>query len=319
MSKVEKCAIWKTDAEVDESFGDYVEFNSPRAGGRYRVARSVISTNAKFDPAQLTAWLIDQRRQGTEVPLISTSTLELVKSFPALGVLEKRDRVLEYLAAHSSKYGEYIRIGGNQDAELKTTLIGLQLAAQSRDSSEASAFLRFLEESGLVAFDISHTNIRVTFSGWQYVEKRNLESKELTQVFVAMWFHTSTEAAFEHGIAPAISECGYRPLRIDQKEHINKVDDEIIAEIRRSRFLVADFTSEQEKPRGGVYFEAGFAMGLGKKVIWTCHESCLKYVHFDTRQFNHIVWNDPADLRTKLKNRIGAVLGQGSEPSTTTD
>ena len=32
------------------------------------------------------------------------------------------------------------------------------------------------------------------------------------------------------------------PVRIDQKERLNKIDDEIIAEIRRSRFLVADFT-----------------------------------------------------------------------------
>jgi hypothetical protein len=51
--------------------------------------------------------------------------------------------------------------------------------------------------------------------------------------------------------------------RVDQKHHhLNKVDDEIIAEIRRSRFLVADFTCEPGKVRGGVYFEAGFAMGL---------------------------------------------------------
>jgi hypothetical protein len=52
-------------------------------------------------------------------------------------------------------------------------------------------------------------------------------------------------------------------------------------------------------------------MGLEKRVIWTCHDDSLKFVHFDTRQFNHIVWTDPADLKTKLKNRIGAVLGQG--------
>jgi hypothetical protein len=314
MTKTGKCSIWQTDAEIDESFGDYFEFDSPRAGGRYRLARSVISTDVKYDPAQLTEWLTAQRRQGVEAPLITTHTLELVKSFPALGVLEKRDRVLEYLTTRSSKYGEQIRIAGTLDAELKATFIGLQLAAQSGDSNEAMAFLSFLEEGGLIAFDTSRRNIRVTFPGWQYIEKRNLQDADLTQAFVAMWFHASTEAAFEHGIVPAIRECGFRPLRIDQKEHINKVDDEIIAEIRRSRFLVADFTSEPEKPRGGVYFEAGLAMGLGKKVIWTCHESCLKFVHFDTRQFNHIVWTDPADLRTKLKNRIGAVLGQGPEP-----
>jgi hypothetical protein len=36
--------------------------------------------------------------------------------------------------------------------------------------------------------------------------------------------------------APAIRDSGYEPMRIDRKEHINKIDDEIIAEIRRSCF-----------------------------------------------------------------------------------
>ncbi len=62
-------------------------------------------------------------------------------------------------------------------------------------------------------------------------------------------------------------------------------------------------------PRGGVYYEAGFAQGLGIPVIWTVKADHIDHVHFDTRQFNHITWTDAADLREKLKNRIGAVLG----------
>ena len=57
-----------------------------------------------------------------------------------------------------------------------------------------------------------------------------------------MWFDESMDQAFEVGIEPAIEEAGYKPLRIDRKEHVNKIDDEIIAELRRSRFVVADFT-----------------------------------------------------------------------------
>jgi hypothetical protein len=84
---------------------------------------------------------------------------------------------------------------------------------------------------------------------------------------------------------------GYEPRRVDQKHHhLNKVDDEIIAEIRRSRFLVADFTCEPDKVRGGVYFETGFAMGLNIPIIWTCKDTSMKDLHFDTRQFPHIVW-----------------------------
>jgi hypothetical protein len=102
-----------------------------------------------------------------------------------------------------------------------------------------------------------------------------------------------------------------KALRVDQKEHINKIDDEIIAEIRRSRFVVADFTSKEAEPRGGVYFEAGFAYGIAIPVIWMCRVDLIGSVHFDTRQFNHITWEGHADLYRKLRNRIGAVIGDG--------
>ncbi len=127
-----------------------------------------------------------------------------------------------------------------------------------------------------------------------------------SQSFIAMWFHESMAEAFEKGIKPAVEDAGYEPLRIDRKEHINKIDDEIIAEIRRSRFLVADFTHGEDGARGGVYYEAGFAHGLGIPVIFTCREDAVDTLHFDTNHYNHIVWSTPEELRERLRNRIRA-------------
>ena len=94
-------------------------------------------------------------------------------------------------------------------------------------------------------------------------------------------------------------------MRIDKKEHINKIDDQTC-------FVVADFTHGDGGTRGGVYYEAGFAHGLDIPVIFTCHENIFKEIHFDTRQYNHIVWGEPEELRKDLEARIGAVIGQGS-------
>ena len=88
------------------------------------------------------------------------------------------------------------------------------------------------------------------------------ENVNTSQGFVAMWFDDSMTEAYEKGIQPAIEDAGYKAMRIDQKEHANKIDDEIIAEIRRSRFIVADFSHGGDGARGGVYYEAGFAHGL---------------------------------------------------------
>lgn len=127
------------------------------------------------------------------------------------------------------------------------------------------------------------------------------------KAFVAMWFNDLVRSAFHEGIALAIEETGYRAIRIDLQEHSESVIDRIVAEIREARFVVADFTGN----RGGVYFEAGFARGLGLDVIWTCKEDHFKEVHFDVRGFNVIVWKMATDLRERLQARIRAVIGYG--------
>jgi len=127
--------------------------------------------------------------------------------------------------------------------------------------------------------------------------------------FCAMWFDSSMNPIWSHAIRPAIMAAGYDAIRIDGVEHNNKIDDEILANIRASRFVVADFTGE----RGGVYFEAGFAMGLGRPVIWTVQKDWLSKVHFDNRQYNFIVWNpnDLEDFKKRLHLRIEATIGRG--------
>lgn len=128
--------------------------------------------------------------------------------------------------------------------------------------------------------------------------------------FVAMWFSPEVRLLWTDVIEPAIRQAGFEPLRIDGKEHNGKIDDEIMVSIRASKFVVSDFTGH----RGGVYYEAGFAHGLGLPVIFLCRESDMKDLHFDIRQYNCIIWS-PDKLeaaRGRLKNRILATLGQGS-------
>lgn len=154
--------------------------------------------------------------------------------------------------------------------------------------------------------DTLPTKVTLSADGWNRVAelRRGEHSASLRQAFVAMWFEPDMDKPFSEGIAPAIEEAGFTPLRIDFKEHNNQVTDEIVAEIKRSRFLVADFTGH----RPGVYYEAGLMYGLGRPVIFTCRKDDLPKAHFDTRQYSHIVWETPTDLRQKLLRRIQATI-----------
>ncbi len=119
-----------------------------------------------------------------------------------------------------------------------------------------------------------------------------------------MAFDPSLDDAYATGIEPAIRATGLSVIRVDKVEHNGVVTDLIQAEIRRAQVTIADVTLQRQ----GVYFEAGLALGLGRIVIWSCREDEIKQVHFDTRQYSHVVWKDPADLRSKLETRIRATV-----------
>ena len=138
--------------------------------------------------------------------------------------------------------------------------------------------------------------------GWFEIEKE-LEMKYSKQVFVAMWFDKSMDNAARK-IEKAIEACGLKAMIINKKEHNNEISGEILTEIMKSRIVIADVTGQ----RNGVYFEAGFALGHRKSVIWTCQRTDLENVHFDTRQYNHVVWETEDDLYEKLRDRILATL-----------
>jgi hypothetical protein len=154
----------------------------------------------------------------------------------------------------------------------------------------------------------SGVQLTLSMDGWSRVQPFPRPGGIPGNCFVAMWFSEDLRAAYELGIEPAIADAGLKPIRIDRKEHNNEITDEIMSEIRNCQVMVADFTGQ----RGGVYYEAGFAMGLGRPVIWSCRKDEIEKLHFDTNHKNHIAWETPADVRQKLYNRIRAtILDQG--------
>ena len=117
--------------------------------------------------------------------------------------------------------------------------------SESPSFSELEFLLDYLKEENWIKTDKtdhSTINCRITPVGYRYLNESEYSIRSSSQAFVAMWFDESMFQVYSDGIAPAIQDAGYEPLRIDQKEHVNKIDDEIIAEIRRSKFIVADFT-----------------------------------------------------------------------------
>jgi hypothetical protein len=183
----------------------------------------------------------------------------------------------------------------------------LQAYTETFISNDLGFIGKYLQERGLLYDRANIHAFRLTGLGFERVEERRRTNASSSQAFVAMWFNPDLDSAWKDGFAVGVRSAGYLPMRIDGKQHNHKICDEIVAEIRRSRFLVADFTGQ----RGGVYYEAGFAAGLGIPVIFTCRKDDLNNLHFDVRQFNTIDWSDPAELAARLGDRISATIGDG--------
>lgn len=223
---------------------------------------------------------------------------DIIASFP-VNPAERLDRTLKNLHRLSRYPGAEIPMSPEED----------YYPIFFAENGEAALFLReALIEEGWISHAGSTVSpaIMLTVRGWNRIAELEREKgrKDSRQAFVAMWFDSSLDRAYEDGFKKAIKEAGYEPLLIKLKEHNEKICDAIIAEVRKSRFLVADFTGH----RGGVYFEAGYAMGLGIPVIWTCRDNHKKKLHFDTRQYNHILWKDETDLFDRLRQRIEATI-----------
>ncbi len=220
---------------------------------------------------------------------------EFLSGFPH-SAYEMIERSLMNLAALVSHPSQTIAVTG------KDFLIFF-----STDVDGLIYILRQMNAMGWVTYpNVIPGKLTIESRGWQRVEELNRQvAGSLDQAFVAMWFDESTQDIYDNAIKAAVEKSGkVKCLRIDELEHNNKICDQIVAEIRRSKYVVADFTGN----RGGVYFEAGFAQGLGLPVIWTVKESDLVNVHFDTRQYNHIVYTTPEDLYEKLLSRIQATI-----------
>lgn len=311
------CPIWGTEAEVVQAReGKLV--GSQRAGGEYRLSEEAEEQLATYTPEQkalLTSWLVEQRLGGERRPLVDTAVLTALETRGRLLYSNRKRRLFLWLSRARWRPDDILYVGGEVTELVTMTVQQIGAWIESTTEVETSQFLRLMIEEGFLA-EAEVGRLRLTPKGFEQLESVEATAGSSDQAFVAMWFDDQMTDAYENGIVPAIKDCGFLPFRVEQKETINKIDDEIIAEIRRSHFVVADFTcgsfecdgNRYSVPRGGVYFEAGFAQGLGRPVIWTVREDCIGDVHFDTRQFAHIVWSDAADLRKKLTNRIRAVI-----------
>jgi hypothetical protein len=191
--------------------------------------------------ARLTTWIVDQHRARERMPKVTSDVIDETNQRRPLRMSERKTRFLLLASLSNFQASSTFKISGNTDDKYWRDSGAVCAWTESSSVKEAQYFVGLLYQDGIVRLVDNSGAYQLTSKGFAQLEAVETGGASLRQCFIAMWFDPSMEGA-RKAIEEAVQDCDYRPMRIDAKEHGNKIDDEIIAEIRRSRFVVADFT-----------------------------------------------------------------------------
>lgn len=290
------------------TYSDNVNLRSARLRNKWRdfqVSALLREQTIRYLPRYWLRDGMDPYGPLETTDLAPINLTELLARWPR-SVVERIDRTLCNLARLSPVAGHHLEIHGFENS-----------ITFAETPDEAQYNIRALVDTGMLEnfnrVSGIYRDVSLTPNGWAHFDAltRGASAPE-NPVFVAMWFGDADERAvmdalFQKAIQPAIAKAGYNVTRVDRAEHNDWIMDKVLADIRLAPFVVADFTGN----RNGVYFESGFARGLGTPVINTCRTDDFDKAHFDTKQLNHILWNTADELRERLYNRIINTVGLG--------
>jgi nucleoside 2-deoxyribosyltransferase len=239
--------------------------------------------------------------RGQRPQIIQKDITVLLASAPSrFEVATKVQKLLSAVARRSKQPGDWIEFRDATDPPLAYSA-GVGEWIYLTEYAKARGWVEKQRDGGK---DIMQ--LRLTPAGWEELQRR--PRTESSTGFVAMSFKEVMHDTYKNAILPAVrDDCGFDCRRIDAKEYNGAIIDEIKAEIRQTRFVVADVTHHSN----GVYYEAGFADGLGVPVIWACSSDDAEETHFDTKHLNQIRWTSHEDFRKRLASRIIATIGRG--------
>ena len=118
-------------------------------------------------------------------------------------------------------------------------------------------------------------------------------------VFVVMPFEKSFRDLYELAIKPACTEAGAVCDRVDHQIFLNNILERIYGQIRAADLIVGEMSGRVPN----VFYEVGYAHGLGKPVILATKTA--DDIPFDLRHYPHIIYGDSlTDLKTQLREKV---------------
>lgn len=303
---METCPICKTETP-EEAFHDSAnkKIICPHCG-KFKITPHAQIMFENNEDIKNKSWIISYwiRNHQIKDDFISIHTGNIKKIIEETDIpkpREQADNLIRWIGDNTETYNESKEI----------TTIYLAPIIGTKDDEGVLYIIEHLNDTGFLTLtDLSGTLILgLTFEGWDRYEEIKTMGSNTKQAFMAMKYgDTVLEDIYKNKFKIGVEKTGFKLVRLDETLSAGLIDNQLRVQIRNARFLLADLTYNNL----GAYWEAGYAEGLGKPVIYLCEKEFFEEfkTHFDTNHHTTIIYDkehlDKAE--EELKATIRATL-----------
>jgi hypothetical protein len=300
------------EAQPQPTQGDFSEWNCPECG-RYEISGSAAAASKEKlseNKALFQHTLYKMKRDGNATMLTVPLIDKIIEETALPDIQEQAENLIRHFGdLRTPSPGSVITLNSQE-------LNKLVIIAGSPDQETVGFLLMSLKNKKLLEEPDSGLTVRLTLDGWGYYNELKHKASESYLAFMAMPFNKEDlDKVYLDCFKPAVAKTGFELRRLDENPVAGIIDNHLRVEIRKARFLIAELTHENP----GVYWEAGFAEGLGRPVIYTCEKSNFNACHFDTNHCQIVKWsldNLPKaaeDLKTTIRVTLPTVAKQSDD------
>ena len=227
----------------------------------------------------------------------------------------------------ASQAANLIRYIGDEVAELSAPIVQLSpedfyMEIGSPSARFAASLLSDLCDQGVVkTTGTMHflnggsifMNVDLTIDGWERYGAEKREQISGDYGFLAMEFGDEYFDAFVREVVKPIvkRELGYNLVDMRDEPQAGIIDNIMREKIKGAVFVIADLTHDNR----GAYWEAGYAEGLGKPVVYICEKQKFEQgkTHFDTNHCTTILWSEGVSEHDVFKQNLVDALRRSLE------
>ncbi|MEQ1548770.1 MAG: hypothetical protein ABL918_09005 [Chakrabartia sp.] len=289
------CGMFGASRELVD---DYLDINSKTTTRRVR--------------ATLSHWLrLNQRKSGDTLKLFSETYQEAVDGKLSLpNPAQVALAIIRYIGDHVQKTGERLEsLPPEFPAQIGAT--SRQFAVNLIDQLAADALVQRKDSSTLDRDDAM--DLDLTLAGWKTFQSEKVGQQTAGYGFLAMMFGDEPlELLAQNHLKPAIRNLGFELVDMRDVAEPGIIDNIMRMRIRDADFIIVDLTHDNS----GAYWEAGYAEGLGKPVLYICEKNKFESSkpHFDVNHCTTVMWtdDDPEDFCKRLLATLRRALPVGS-------